>query len=173
MGRRRPPVCGPADVIAVELILWRHAEAASGDPDAARPLTERGRQQAQRMARWLSPRLPPELRIIVSPARRAQETALLLGRYFETIDGLAPGADVAMHTRIAGWPDGARPVMLVGHQPTLGELAARLIDGQPASWHIGAGAVWWMRSKPRRGRSEAVLLLAIEPEILERESRDH
>lgn len=154
----------------MELILWRHAEAASGDPDAARPLTDHGRTQAQRMARWLAPRLPANLRLVVSPARRAQETALTLARSFETIEGLAPGTDVATLLRIAGWPAAERPVMLVGHQPTLGETAARLIDGRQASWRIGAGAVWWLRSKQRKGRSDAVLLLAIEPEILELEA---
>ncbi|HEX9708264.1 MAG TPA: histidine phosphatase family protein [Steroidobacteraceae bacterium] len=150
----------------MELILWRHAEAAAGDPDSARPLTELGRAQAQSMARWLAPRLPADLRIIVSPARRAQETALTLARSFETSEHLAPGTDVAILTRLAGWPDAKRPVMLVGHQPTLGETAARLIDGRQFSWRIGAGAVWWLRSRQRKGRSEAVLLLAIEPEIL-------
>lgn len=153
----------------MELILWRHAEAAAGDPDAARPLTEHGHAQAQLMARWLAPRLPADLRLIVSPARRAQETALMLARSFETIEGLAPATDVATLLRVAGWPDAKRPVMLVGHQPTLGETAARLIDGRQASWRIGAGAVWWLRSKQRKGRSDAVLLLAIEPEILELE----
>ncbi len=161
----------------MELILWRHAEAAGGDPDSARPLTEHGRMQAQRMARWLAPRLPANLRIIVSPARRAQETALTLARSFETNESLAPGTDVATLLRVAGWPEAGRPVMLVGHQPTLGEIAARLIDGRQASWQIGTGAVWWLR-RNQRGRSplkgnvpfsrgDAALLLAIEPEILE------
>jgi phosphohistidine phosphatase len=147
----------------MEMILWRHAEAAPGDPDAARPLTEHGRMQAQLMSRWLAPRLPANLRIIVSPARRAQETALTLARSFETIESLAPGTDVVTLLRVAGWPAAEQPVMLVGHQPTLGETAARLIDGRQVSWHIGAGAVWWLRSR------EAALLLAIEPEILELE----
>ena len=49
----------------MELLLWRHAEAAPGEPDLARPLTERGRRQAERMARFLAPRLPRELRIVV------------------------------------------------------------------------------------------------------------
>ncbi len=157
----------------MDLIFWRHAEAAAGDPDAARPLTEHGRAQAQRMARWLAPRLPPELRLLVSPARRAQETAITLARSFETVEALAPGTDVATLLRIAKWPEAERPVMLVGHQPTLGEAAARLIDGRQASWRIGAGAVWWLRSRQRKGRSDAVLLLAIEPEILELEHEGH
>jgi phosphohistidine phosphatase len=165
----------------MDLILWRHAEAAAGDPDAARPLTDYGRSQAQLMARWLVTRLPANLRLIVSPARRAQETALTLARSFETNESLSPGTDAATLLRVAGWPDAERPVMLVGHQPTLGETAAGLIDGRQASWRIGMGAVWWLRSRQNQrgrsplkvsvpfGRDHAVLLLAIEPEILEME----
>jgi phosphohistidine phosphatase len=153
----------------VELILWRHAEAAPGDPDAARPLTERGRAQAEHMARWLAPRLPRELRMLVSPARRTQETARPLGRSYETVEGLAPGTEAAAVLRIAGWPGGEQPVLIVGHQPTLGEVASRLLGGSPAAAAMGVGAIWWLRSKERKGRTEAMLLLAIEPEILERE----
>ena len=171
MGGRRPAVRRPADVVAMELILWRHAEAADGDPDAARPLTRHGHAQAKLMAQWLAPRLPAKLRLIASPAVRAQETARALARSFETDDGLAPGMDVSTLLRVAGWPDAERPVMLVGHQPTLGEAAAQLIDGRHNSWRIGKGAVWWFRSRKRKGRGEAILLLAIEPEILELEPR--
>ena len=153
----------------MELILWRHAEAAPGDPDAARPLTDNGRMQAERMGRWLGPRLPRDLRMVVSPARRAQETARALGRSFETIEGLAPGANATSLLGAAGWPQADRPVLLVGHQPTLGEVASKLIEGRQLPWHLGAGAVWWLRGTQGKGRA-AVLLLAIEPEILEREN---
>jgi phosphohistidine phosphatase len=152
----------------MELILWRHAEAAPGDPDAARPLTEHGRSQADLMARWLKPRLPGQLRAIVSPARRAQETARALGHSFETVEALAPGMDALALLGAAGWPDAGRPVLIVGHQPTLGEAAARLVEGRQAAAHMGTGAVWWLRAKPGKGKSSAVLLLALEPEILAR-----
>ena len=152
----------------MELVLWRHAEAAPGDPDATRPLTEHGRAQAERMARFLAPRLPRELRMIVSPARRAQETARALGRSFESLDGLAPGHDAATLLTLAGWPGAERPVLVVGHQPTLSEVAAQLVDGRRSSWPLGAGSACWLRARPRKGRSEASLLLVIEPEVLER-----
>ncbi len=155
----------------MELILWRHAEAAPGDPDAARPLTDHGRAQADQMARWLAPRLPRELRMIVSPARRAQETARALGRSFETIESIAPGVDAAALLAAAQWPDADRPVLIVGHQPTLGEAAARLLEARTATAHMGTGAVWWMRAKSGKGRTGAVLLLALEPEILAREGK--
>lgn len=152
----------------MELILWRHAEAAPGDPDAERPLTGRGRAQADLVARWLAPRLPPDLRVVVSPARRTQETARALGRAFETVERLAPGNDSGALLTVAGWPGAEQPVLIVGHQPTLGDLASRLLEGRRSAAGMGTGAVWWLRGKARGGRSEAELLLAIEPEILER-----
>ena len=152
----------------MELILWRHAEAAAGEPDGARPLTERGRRQAERMARFLALRLPPDLRVIVSPARRAQETARALGRSFETLERIAPGCDVAALLDAAGWPGSERPVLIVGHQPTLGEVAAKLVEGRGSGWDLGAGAACWLRGRRRHDARAASLLLSIEPEILER-----
>ena len=154
----------------MEMILWRHAEAAPGSPDWSRPLTERGRGDAALVARWLAVRLPRELRLIASPARRAQETARALGRAFETVDGIAPGVDAMALLEVAGWPDAAQSVLLVGHQPTLGEAAARLLEGKRTPTSMGTGAVWWLRSRERKGRAEAELLLALEPEILAREN---
>jgi phosphohistidine phosphatase len=154
----------------MELILWRHADAAPGSPDAARPLTERGRADAALVARWLAARLPRELRLIVSPARRAQETARALGRAFETVEGIASGADATALLEAAGWPDAAQTVMVVGHQPTLGEAAARLLEGKRAPASMGTAALWWLRSLDRKEPAEAELLLALEPEILARET---
>jgi phosphohistidine phosphatase len=174
MGSCRQALRRAPDVLRLmELILWRHADAAPGHPDAARPLTERGRRQAEAMAGWLAPRLPQGLRIAVSPARRAQETARALGRSFETVDGLAPGASVATHLGIAGWPDSGQAVLLVGHQPTLGEVASSLIDGGDESWQLATGAVYWLRSRAGGDRDEAELLVAIAPEILERSGSAH
>ena len=150
----------------MELILWRHAEAADGGADLERPLTAHGRRQAQQMAQWLEARLPKDLRILVSPARRAEETARALGRPFEVVDAIAPGADAADLIKAAGWPDAKHPALLVGHQPTLGDAASLLLGGREASWRFAKGAVWWLRSRERRGRVETVLLLAIEPEML-------
>jgi len=150
----------------MELILWRHAEAADGGADLERPLTGHGRQQAKQMAQWLEARLPKDLRILVSPARRAQETARALDRPYETVDAIAPGADAADLVKAAGWPDAKHPALLVGHQPTLGETASLLLGGREASWRFAKGAVWWLKSRERKGRIETVLLLAIEPAML-------
>jgi phosphohistidine phosphatase len=150
----------------MDLILWRHADAADGRPDSARPLTEKGQAQARAMARWLAPRLPDDLRILVSPAIRAQETARALQRDFETLAAIAVGESVSAHLAASGWPDAERAVLIVGHQPTLGELAAQLLAGRAATWHLAKGAVWWIRSRKRGDREEVVLRLAIAPDEL-------
>lgn len=150
----------------MDLLLWRHAEAADGEPDDERPLTRRGEAQAQAMARWLKPRLPADLRILVSPARRAQQTAAALGSDFETSAAIGTAADAGELIAAAGWPDAKRPVMLVGHQPTFGEVAALLLSGRKSDWRIAKGAVWWLRGRSRRDGGSAVLLLALEPEML-------
>jgi len=114
----------------MDLILWRHAEAEPGEPDLGRRLTAKGIKQAERMAVWLDGHLPDTCRILVSPADRAQQTALALKRKFRTVPELAPGATVDGVLTAAGWPDAREPALIVGHQPTLGEVAAFLLSGR-------------------------------------------
>lgn len=159
----------------MDLILWRHAEAEPEglDPggDLARRLTPRGERQAARMADWLGRRLPPDTRIVASPARRAQQTAKALDRRFETLDALAPGARVEDLLAAAGWPDAATPVLVVGHQPTLGQVAARLLagigpDGGERDWALRKGAVVWVRRRERDDGADVVLHAAQPPGLL-------
>jgi phosphohistidine phosphatase len=150
----------------MDLILWRHAEAEPGEPDLGRRLTSKGLKQAERMAAWLESRLPETTRILVSPADRSQQTALALGRKFRTVNDIAPGADAAAVLAAAGWPDGRETVLVVGHQPTLGEVAALLLSGESASWSIKKGAVWWLTNRTRDGGSAVVLKLAIGPDLV-------
>lgn len=149
----------------MELILWRHAEAedAAVGGDAARALTKRGRKQAERMGEWLKPRLSDEWRILASPARRAVQTAKGLGLEFEEREALGTAASAASILREAGWPDGKRPVVVVGHQPTLGEVAARLL-GTRADIAVRKGAIWWFAAKG----GQAVLRCVLDPDLLER-----
>ena len=150
----------------MDLILWRHADAADGQPDSMRPLTEKGRKQAREMAQWLESRLPADLRILVSPALRAQETARALQREFETHEAIDVGQPVAAMLAASGWPDAGRTVLIVGHQPTLGEIAAELLSGRASAWHMAKGAVWWIRNRGRGDETEVVLRLAIAPNEL-------
>jgi phosphohistidine phosphatase len=149
----------------MDLILWRHAEAEPGEPDLGRRLTSKGLKQAERVAAWLDTRLPDTTRILVSPADRAQQTAMALGRKFRTEDELAPGGSVASLLSAAGWPDAREPVLVVGHQPTLGLVAASLLSGVPAPWSVKKGAVWWLTNRTRDGESAVVLKVVIGPDL--------
>src|SRR2546427_11026160 len=113
----------------MDLILWRHADAEGGNPDSARKLTERGGDQARRVAAWLEPRLPRGCEILVSPAARAQQTALALGVPFVTSPAVgidARGGDIIA---AAQWPARFRAALSVGHRPRLGRVAALPLSG--------------------------------------------
>lgn len=153
----------------MELILWRHAEAEDGGPgtpDAKRRLTARGDKQAHDMAKWLRPRLPKKLKVLVSPAVRTQQTAHALALPFEVEPRIAAGADAADLIAASGWPGHAGAVLLVGHQPTLGRLAALLLAGAEADWSIKKGAVWWLSRRSRQGEDQTVLRAVINPDLL-------
>jgi phosphohistidine phosphatase len=150
----------------MELILWRHAEAEDGVADLARELTDKGRKQAARMADWLNPRLPQDIRILASPSVRTLQTAQALGRGVKRVQALAPGASAAEVLAAAGWPDSAYPVLVVGHQPTLGEVAMQLLAGQPGDLSIKKGAIWWFQSRERAGQIEVVLRAVAAPDLL-------
>lgn len=150
----------------MELILWRHAEAEDGVPDSARKLTDKGLKQAQVMAGWLKPRLPKHTRIIVSPTKRTQQTAAALENDFETVREIGPGASAKAVLAAAGWPDAKGAVVVVGHQPTLGEVAALLMSGDPEEWNVRKGAVWWFSHKKKGGAVEMALRTSISPDML-------
>jgi phosphohistidine phosphatase len=149
----------------MDLILWRHAEAEDGLLDLSRELTKNGRQQAQLMAAWLTKRLPANTRILVSPATRTQQTASALTSDFITQDALAPGADAQAVLDAAGWPSASGTVVIVGHQPTLGEVVAKLLAHSDLGWSVKKGAIFWLASR-KHDSSEAQLKAAITPELL-------
>ncbi|MBV6446798.1 phosphohistidine phosphatase SixA [Nitrosomonas sp.] len=150
----------------MELILWRHAEAEDGFPDSARQLTGKGLDQAKRMADWLKPKLPENTRIIVSPARRTQQTAMALQSDFVTENALGPGASAHAVLAVAGWPAAGGAVVIVGHQPTLGEIVSYLIPVIPAGLRVKRGSVLWIRDEEKDGTIESKLHAVIYPEML-------
>ena len=151
----------------MDLLLWRHAEAEDGFPDSKRKLTARGEKQAAQMAEWLKTHAPKNLRILVSPAVRCQQTAKALGSPFETDKRLGTDSDAANLLAAAGWPDGkgARAVLVVGHQPTLGQVAALLLSGEENNWTVKKGAVWWFSNRAREGETQTNLIAAICPKL--------
>lgn len=156
----------------MDLILWRHAEAHDalpGESDLERRLTPRGEKQAERVGAWLDRHLPESTRVLVSPAVRTRQTADALKRRVRIVDALAPGATTRQLLTAAHWPDSADPVLLVGHQPTLGQVAALLIGGELAQrapvWNFRKGAAWWLRWRERHGGAEVVLIAAMSPDL--------
>jgi phosphohistidine phosphatase len=154
----------------MNLILWRHAEAEDvAASDLARQLTTRGRKQAQNVARWLRARLPDDAVIIASPAARTIQTAEALTDQYRVVREIAPNASAEDVLAAAGWPDGiASTVVVVGHQPTLGEVAARLLSNgnDSRSWAVKKSGVFWIKSRERNGEGEGVLLAAITPDLV-------
>jgi len=149
----------------LELLLWRHAEAEDGYPDAQRKLTERGQRQAERMAAWLKTHAPAKLRIVVSPATRTRQTVAPLGREHEISTDVGTDAGPEDILRAAGWPDARGAVLIVGHQPTLGQVAAELLGQAGGELSFKKGALWWFRVRERFGVQETVLRAVIPAEL--------
>lgn len=142
----------------MDLILWRHAEAElirPGQSDLDRALTPKGERQARRMAAWLDARLPKAARVLVTPALRSRQTASALGRDATLAGSIGPGCTVDELLAAAGWPASGGTVLIVGHQPTLGMAAARLLCGADQPWAIKKAALWWLRL--RDGDSQVTL----------------
>lgn len=118
----------------VELTLLRHAHAGDpaewNGPDEKRPLSRRGRKQAERLARFLkSVGYRPDA-LVTSPKVRATQTADALADELDlhpTVDPrLAEGVDLdTLEAVLASADNPGRPV-LVGHDPDFSELASAL-----------------------------------------------
>jgi phosphohistidine phosphatase len=147
----------------MDLILWRHADAEDGMPDEERKLTPKGRKQAQRMAAWLKARLPKDAVVLASSARRARETAEALTRKYKTTLDIGTSATPRSVLKAAGWPRGDGTVVVVGHQPTLGQTAALVLTGSEADWSVKKGAVWWIES---RDHDDVIVRAVVAPDVL-------
>lgn len=155
----------------MNLLLWRHATAEDAtEPgaaaDLARPLTKRGQRQAAHVAEWLQKRLPAEHQVLVSPAVRTRETASALTRDFRVVEEIGPGADPEAVIAAANWPDQRGTIVIVGHQPTLGQVAARLLGGCESDWSVKKGAVWWIASRDREEGQGVILRAVVSPDLV-------
>ena len=147
----------------MELILWRHAEAAPGAPDHARALTDTGRRHAHMMAQWLLPRLPSDLLILSSPAVRARQTAEALGLPFDLSEAIGQDRPATDLLRAADWPANQRNVMLVGHQPALGELIALILGTSVTWWDMDKGGAWWFSDTQETEKTEVRVKAVMAP----------
>jgi phosphohistidine phosphatase len=150
----------------MDLILWRHAHAedmtASMHSDNERELTSKGKKQAALMALWLNEVLPFNCTILVSPSQRTLQTAQALGRKFKIVDDIGTGSSADRILAACNWPDNHEPVLVIGHQPLLGEVVSTLIpEIQYAP--IRKGNVWWISYK---GTEEVFLKAVMSPELV-------
>ncbi len=156
----------------MQIILWRHAEAEDyASSDLARPLTAKGHKQAAQMAAWLTSQIDMksrQWRVIVSPAVRAQQTAQALTADFETVPGIAPDVSAKAVMDAAHWPQGSSNVIVVGHQPTLGMVAAQLLNGGQGDHYVSIkkGAMWWFEIRQKDGESHIALKAMAMPDTV-------
>lgn len=153
--------------MSVDLILWRHADAREAPEetlDHDRPLTAKGERQAAKMSRWLNQHLPDGARVLVSPTLRTIQTAQALERRKRVMEELGPDQTVEALLHAARWPDAKEPVVVVGHQPTLGLTAAYLLAGVMQPWPVRKGALWWIKRRERDGQVEVLLHASLTSE---------
>jgi phosphohistidine phosphatase len=163
----------------VELLLLRHGiaeERGGAIPDAARALTARGRERSRAVLQRLLERDLRAARLLSSPLRRARETAELalsagLAPSLELAEALAPGGDAlaALPPWLASLeaPAGAWPrLLLVGHEPDLGTLAARLIGAPPGSLTLRKAGLAVLRLPRSAAPGQASLRLLLSPRLL-------
>ncbi len=150
----------------MELILWRHAEAEDGTPDNERKLTAKGVKQARQMATWLKTRLPEGTVIMVSPAKRTLQTVRELTADFRIMTEIGTSGSPESLLAAINWPRTEANILVVGHQPTLGETAALLLTGRKDQWHIKKGAVIWLSRLDHAASARAQLRAAISPKLL-------
>ena len=115
----------------MQLYLVRHADAAPGEPDELRPLTAEGREQARQLGEQLRDEGVAADAVLTSPLLRARQTGTILCEALdaavETDDRLAPGATAdGLRQAVA---ERGEHVVVVGHQPDCGKIAAELSGG--------------------------------------------
>ena len=159
----------------INLFLWRHAEAEDTWPDLERPLTPRGQRDAARVAKTLAKQLDANSRVVISPATRTRETAApLVARaslHLEIDRRLAPGAAVgdvldALEAAIASCNGDSPSLVMVGHQPWVGQVARHLLTGHDGDWSVKKAAAWWLVRRARDGNTEWTLRSVLDPDLV-------
>lgn len=157
------------------LILWRHADAEEliiGSKDTDRALTKSGRKDAAKMAKWLNQYLPDNVEMLCSPARRCLETVATLqqlnqhqSKYDVKIaEFLSVDSSVALMTQHILNDDSSKTILLIGHQPNLGLLIAKLLGMNEGACVVKKGAVWWLRQRFIEGKSQTYLFTVQHPD---------
>ena len=156
----------------VELYLIRHADAGDPEawtrPDAERPLSDKGRRQAERLGRHLAAlEFAPDV-ILASPKVRAVETARLvadaLGRPVSEDERLAGPLGLDTLEEMVGDAGSPRRVVLVGHDPDFSELLSELAGAPGLAMRKGALARVDVEGRIRPG--SGVLRWVLPPDLV-------
>ena len=91
---------------------------------------------------------------------------MALGRKYKLSPELASDATVAQLLELAQWPDGKGTVLIVGHQPVLGQVISRLLGLNAVDCAVKKGAVWWLRNRERESLAQTVVVTVQTPEII-------
>lgn len=151
----------------MQIIVWRHAEAAATSPDLKRVLTKKGRHQAVEMAEKLRKMLPENYQLWVSQAIRSQQTGAFLSNSMKIISEMNPNQDVHQLVTLLAKQADSSTVVLVGHQPWLGELCSFLLNQNWCSnshWSVKKAAFWWFESHYSAGVFSSKLRLMLSPD---------
>jgi phosphohistidine phosphatase len=145
----------------IRIHLLRHAHAGDplkwDGPDAARPLSRKGRRQASALGALLAASDVRPERIVSSPKVRARETADIVGAALGVApvldDRLADGCDLdELEDIVVG--TGMREVMVVGHDPYLSELFGELLGARGLAMPKGSIATFDVRPPLRMGSGD-------------------
>jgi len=153
----------------MDIVIWRHAEAVDlqdGCDDIDRVLTARGYKQAIRMAEWLDRQLPESTRIFSSPAKRCVDTVCRLDRKYKIHKDLSPESNADNILASMQWPTAKGTVLLVGHQPMIGQIIAQSLGLKDNACAVRKGSVWWLRSRERDGQRQTVLVAVQSVDML-------
>ena len=128
--------------LVLTLLLLRPPDAPAGRPGPAH-------------------RQPPQYRQANMLLLRFQD-ALAEERW---ADALALCSD-RIRAKAAGWPAHKGAVIVIGHQPDLGRVAAKLAAGIDAEWSVKKGGLWWLSNRERGGEAQVVVRAVLAPEFL-------
>ena len=73
---------------------------------------------------------------------------------------------IARLLEAAQWPSSKNAVLIIGHQPTLGQTIAELLPLKYAACPVRKGAVWWLRTRERDGHQQTVIAAVQSPDTL-------
>jgi phosphohistidine phosphatase SixA len=162
-----------APIHATALYLLRHAHAGDPEawtgPDELRPLSEKGKRQVKRLAKFLAEGAVRPDAIVTSPKVRAEQTARAIGKALDVpvrLDQrLAGGFGMRSLAEVLASFE-ARAPMLVGHDPDFSALLANLIGSRGVEMRKGALAAIDLAWPLERGTGSLRFLLT--PELFEK-----